>query len=219
MIGGKVYCVASDGKARQGKALISLTEHFPLSPSSPLYVHLGGLSLLNLMVGDDEITSDKDYKHVMKQLQHVHLCPSSISVSRVQITPRILHSHLEANKYSLSQINNLLNVTDKQDVTTMLNLMQLIWSLPPPLPTDKPNFRETHTALNQHAKLLRYLILPYINIDLSLFKQLKFLSAAAHLMYILYTHQNMHSSYLPSPLYHDIQIMVKNVFFCVTKAK
>src|SRR5258708_3535983 len=119
----------------------------------------------------------------------------------------------------LSQINNLLNVTDKQDVTMMLNLMQLIWSLLPPLPTDKPNFCETHTALNQHAKLLRYLILPYINVNLSLFKQLKFLSAAAHLMYILYTHQNMHSSYLPSPLYHDIQIMVKNVFFCVTKAK
>jgi len=29
----------------------------------------------------------------------------------------------------------------------------------------------------------------------------------------------MCSSYLPSPLYCDIQIMVKNVFFCVAKAK
>ena len=28
----------------------------------------------------------------------------------------------------------------------------------------------------------------------------------------------MCSSFLPSPLYHDIQIMVKNVFFCVAKA-
>ena len=66
MTKGKVYCLASDGKSRYGKALVTLTEHTPLSPTSPLFLHLGQLPLLNLMVGEDEITSDKDYKHVMK---------------------------------------------------------------------------------------------------------------------------------------------------------
>src|SRR5260370_14449928 len=103
---------------------------------------------------------------------------------------------------------------DKQDVMTMLNLMHLIWSLPLPLPTDKPIFCETHIALNHHSKLLRYLILPYINPKLSLFEQLKFLSAGAHLAYVLFTHKNAHASFLPMPLYPDIQIMVKNAFFC-----
>ncbi|KAF8327198.1 uncharacterized protein EI90DRAFT_2928786 [Cantharellus anzutake] len=216
---GRVYCIASDGESRRGKALVSLTERFLLSPLSPLYVHLGGLPLLNLMVGEDEITSDKDYKHVMKRLRHTHLRTSGVSIGRVQITPAVLRSHLEANGCSIARINNLLNATDKQDVTTMLNLMQLIWSLPPPLPTDKPVLQETCIALNQHSKLLRYLILPYINIELSLYEQLKFLSAAAHLTYILFTHQNARSSFLPLPLYRDIQIMVKNVYFCVAKAK
>ncbi len=63
---GKVYCLASDGESRHGKALVALMECMPLSPTSPLFMHLGGLPLLNVMVGEDELTSDKDYKHVMK---------------------------------------------------------------------------------------------------------------------------------------------------------
>ena len=82
---GKVYCVTSDSEARRGKALASLTECYPLLPLSLLYVHLGGLQLLNLMVGEDEITSDKDYKHIMKQLQHVHLhCKQENPPARAQ---------------------------------------------------------------------------------------------------------------------------------------
>ncbi len=63
---GRLYCLASDGESRHGKALIALTEHMPLSSTSPLFAHLGSLPLLNLMVGEDELTSDKYYKHVMK---------------------------------------------------------------------------------------------------------------------------------------------------------
>src|SRR5260221_7530131 len=72
-----------------------------------------------------------------------------------------------------------MNITDKQDVMTMFNLMQLIWSLPPPLATNNPIHYETHIALNQYSKLLCYLILPYINVDMNLHEQLKSLSAVA----------------------------------------
>src|SRR5260370_31711340 len=125
-------------------------------------------------------------------------------VGGIQITPSILQSHLEANKYPMSQINNLMNITDKQDVTTMLNLMQLIWSLPPPLATNKPTHHRACIALNQHSKLLQYIILPYINVSMSLYDQLKSLSVAAHLAYIFFTHDNAQSAFLPSPLYCDI---------------
>ncbi|KAF8327604.1 uncharacterized protein EI90DRAFT_3018097 [Cantharellus anzutake] len=216
---GSVYCLASDGESRRGKALVALMEHTPLSPTSRLYAYLGGLPLLNLLVGEDELTSDKDYKHVMKRLRHTHLRPSGVSVGGVQITPSVLQSHLEGNKYPSSQINNLMNVTDKQDITTMFNLMLLIWKLPPPLTTDNPIYYKTHVTLNQHSKLVKYLILPYINVDMSLHDQLKSLSAVAHLAYIFFTDHNAHLAYLPSPLYRDIQIMVKNVFFCVAKMK
>ncbi len=66
MTKGKVYCVASDDESRCGKALVVLTERMALSPTSPLFMYLGSLLLLNLMVGEDELMSDKDYKHVMK---------------------------------------------------------------------------------------------------------------------------------------------------------
>ncbi len=101
----------------------------------------------------------------------------------------------------------------------MLNLMQLIWLLPPPLATNKPIFCQACIALNLHSKLLQYLIPPYINVNMSLYEQLKSLSAAVHLAYVFYTHHNAHSAFIPSLLYHDIQIMVKNAFFCVTKTK
>src|SRR5260370_40022407 len=61
---GSVYCITSDGKSRCGKVLIALTEHTPLSPTSPLFAHLSRLPLLNLMVGEDELTLDKHYKHI-----------------------------------------------------------------------------------------------------------------------------------------------------------
>ncbi len=83
-----------------------------------------------------------------------------------------------------------MNVADKQDVTTMYNLMQLIWLLPPPIATDNPIFCQAHVALNQHLKLLQYLILPYINININIYEQLRSLSAMAHLAYILFTHCN-----------------------------
>src|SRR5258705_10360135 len=48
MTKGKVYCVASDGESRHGKALVALTEGTALSRTSPLFTYLGRLRLLNL---------------------------------------------------------------------------------------------------------------------------------------------------------------------------
>ena len=63
---GSAYCITSNGESRCGKALIALTECMPLSLTSSLFAPLSGLPLLNLMVGEDELTLDKDYKHIMK---------------------------------------------------------------------------------------------------------------------------------------------------------
>ena len=54
---------------------------------------------------------------------------------------------------------------------------------------------------------------------MSLYEQLKSLSAVAHLAHTFFTHHNACSAFIPSPLYCDIQIMVKNAFFCVAKTK
>src|SRR5260370_36840622 len=98
-----------------------------------------------------------------------------------------------------------MNVADKQDVTTMYNLMQLIWLLPPPIATDNPIFCQVPAALNQHSKLLPYLILPYINMNMNIYEQLRSLSAMAHLAYILFTHCEAASPFLPHRLYCHMQ--------------
>ena len=67
VISGPIYCLASDGKSHWGKALIQLMEQKELSSSSALYPMLGSLPLLNQLVGENKLTSDKDYKHCFKR--------------------------------------------------------------------------------------------------------------------------------------------------------
>ena len=61
--------------------------------------------------------------------------------------------------------------------------------------------------------------MPYLNIDLSLREQLEYLSTAAHICLALFTHDSAHTKFMPSQLYGDIMIMIKNVYFCVAKVK
>ncbi|KAH8979219.1 hypothetical protein EDB86DRAFT_3089271 [Lactarius hatsudake] len=61
--------------------------------------------------------------------------------------------------------------------------------------------------------------MPYICVDLSIEDQLEYLSYAAHLALVLYVHEKACSNFVPTALYVDLVMMVKNVFFCVTKAK
>ena len=83
LMNGHVYCLASDGESQHGKVLVALTKKLLLSELSPIYPLIQNLALLNKLVGDQDITSDKDYKHVMKHMQHAHLFPKAIWVGLV----------------------------------------------------------------------------------------------------------------------------------------
>ncbi|KAF8988285.1 hypothetical protein BDQ17DRAFT_1435112 [Cyathus striatus] len=56
-----------------------------------------------------------------------------------------------------------------------------------------------------------------ISFDLSLSEQIEHLSTAAHLGLGLYKKDG--KEFLPANLYTDIMLMIKNVVFCVAKAK
>ncbi|KAK7024593.1 hypothetical protein VNI00_016198 [Paramarasmius palmivorus] len=58
--------IASDGEARCGEAIIHLTFKKQLESTSSIYPLLKDCNLMNMEVGDDDITGDKDSKHVMK---------------------------------------------------------------------------------------------------------------------------------------------------------
>lgn len=61
------------------------------------------------------------------------------------------------------------------------------------------------------------MVFPYLCVDLSPLEQIKHLSAAAHLTLSLY--RSAKKDFIPTHLYIDLMIMIKNVLFCVVKAK
>ncbi|TEB26937.1 hypothetical protein FA13DRAFT_1795190 [Coprinellus micaceus] len=192
----RIVSIASDGEARRGAALAELTFKKPLSPSSPIYEQLSPLTFMNLMVGDDDITADKDWKHVFKRLRNLLLRASGVVVGGVRITPTIIQAHLKAEGTSPDHIRAILNPNDKQDNPAFVQARESLWIL---------------------RRFLYHTVVPYICINLSITEQLEHLSAASHLALALYKMEGKH--FLPTQLYTDLQLMIKNIFFCVAKAK
>jgi hypothetical protein len=216
----RIISLASDGESRRGKALTSLTYTNPLAPSSPIYDQLIHLDLMDLFVGADDITADKDYKHIFKRLRNTLLRKNGCIVRGIKLTPSLIRKHLQHSGLMDSHINHILNPADKQDVVLAYNLLKDLWCLPPADPQSSTmSYRQGREALRLYGQLSYHLIFPYIYVELTLLDQLEHLSAAVHLLLTLYVHDDARSSFVPNALFVDVGIMVKNVFFCVAKVK
>ncbi|KAF6753578.1 hypothetical protein DFP72DRAFT_1010378 [Ephemerocybe angulata] len=217
-IGLRVVSLASDGESRRGSALVQLTMKRPLSTTSPIYPLLAPLELMNRHVGDDDLTADKDWKHVFKRLRNLLLRSRGVVIAGTRITPDILKAHLRAHGTSSEHINAIFNPNDLQDVKLAFDMLRDIWSLPKEAPElSNPGFKRAREAIWVLGRFLYHLVFPYLCVYLSLSDQLEHLSAAAHLALTLYAQAG--KDFLPTLLYSDIMIMIKNVFFCVAKAK
>ncbi|KAN0132253.1 hypothetical protein V8E53_010019 [Lactarius tabidus] len=194
MIGCPLFTIASDRESHRGSALTVLTHLQPLDPDSELLSLLRNLCLMNILVSDNNITADKDQKHVMKHCRN-------FTIHNFIITPVLVCFHLQVNNIPSHQIAYLLNPTDRQDVLLCYTLMKEIWSLPPSVPTDNPGFVAARGVL----------------VTLSLQEQLVHLSAAAHLATYLFTANGTRCKAMPSPTFKDLILLVKNTFFCVAK--
>ena len=215
----RTVCIASDGEAKRGDALVIQAMSSELSANSPIYTLLRPLEYLNLLVGPDDITVDKDFKHIIKRQRNVFMRAKGIEVMGFCITPAILLSHLEHNGVSALQLSSLLNPNDKQDVLLAFSLLRAIWSLPPPPAGCDPAFMLARRTLNIYGEFARHLMLPYVCVDQNLDEQLIHLSAAAHLAFLLYRHNHASTRFMPRQSYLDIVLMIKNAFFCVAKMK
>ena len=97
------------------------------------------------------------------------------------------------------------------------DMLKDIWSLPRSSTNSRQGFLEAREALWTLGKLLYHMVFPYLCVDLCLSEQIEHLSAAAHLVMILY--RLAKKEFIPTNLYIDLMIMIKNVLFCVAKAK
>ncbi|KAJ7454366.1 hypothetical protein B0H11DRAFT_2200685 [Mycena galericulata] len=174
---------------------------------------------MNLQVGPDDITPDKDYRHVIKTVRNLLMRKMGINLLGCLITPAVVKQHLRAAGLTKERINSLLNPNDRQHVALGYQLLNELWSLRDPLPSDSPGFSRARRALQTFGKLGYYLVMPYICVTLSLREQLTHLSAAAHLLLILFTGNRAGTSFMANQTFVNVMLMIKNAFFCVAKAK
>ncbi|KAH6911155.1 hypothetical protein BKA70DRAFT_1460357 [Coprinopsis sp. MPI-PUGE-AT-0042] len=109
----RTVCLSSDGETRRGKAMVSLTFKRRLQPESNIWPLLNFLIFMNLFVGNDDLTCDKDWKYVIKRLRNLLLRRKGFVVHGVRITPSIIKAHLSAEGISADHIRSILNPNDK----------------------------------------------------------------------------------------------------------
>jgi hypothetical protein len=176
------------------------------------------LQLLDLHVGDDNLTCDKDWKHVFKRFRNLLVRQCGIVIMGYQITPDIIRDHFQSEGLSADHIRALFNPDNQQDVKLAFDMLKDIWTLPRvPSNNTRPGFSTAREALWMLGKLLYHMAFPYLCVELSLSEQIEHLSAAAHLAITLYKLAG--KDFIPMHLYIDLMIMIKNVLFCVAKAK
>jgi hypothetical protein len=137
----------------------------------------------------------------------------------VHIKPAVIRSHFNSNNLTSTRINYLLNPNDWQDVKLSYDLLQEVWSLPDPSPIALPGFNQAWKSFKTLGELFLHILVPYICVDLSLLEQLIHLSAAAHLLLALFAEDESATKLMPTQLYVNIMIMIKNIYFCVVKTK
>ncbi|KAJ7512180.1 hypothetical protein B0H11DRAFT_1843949 [Mycena galericulata] len=210
---------ASDGEAKRGSAFVKEFMKYRLKDTSLIFPLLSPLLFMNLQVGPDDITPDKDYRHVIKTVRNLLMRKMGINLLGCLITPAVVKQHLRAAGLTKERIDSLLNPNDRQHVALGYQLLNELWSLRDPLPSDSPGFSRARRALQTFGKLGYYLVMPYICVTLSLREQLIHLSAAAHLLLILFTGNRAGTSFMANQTFVNVMLMVKNAFFCVAKAK
>ncbi len=215
--GLRIVSIASDGETRRGSSLVQLTFKKKLQETSPIYEQLKDLPFMDFHVGDDDITADKDWKHVAKRFRNYAIRARGIVIRDFRVTPAIISNHLKSEGYSALHVHSLFKPDDSQDVKLAFDLLKAIWTLPTLATHENPSFFAGRHALCMLGKLFYHTVFPYMCTELSLTEQLEHLSAAAHLALVLYYDKG--KDFMPTLLYQDLAIMIKNVIFCVAKAK
>ncbi|THU94060.1 hypothetical protein K435DRAFT_669146, partial [Dendrothele bispora CBS 962.96] len=218
---GPIWTIASDGDPTRRVALYIYCMHKKLDQNDSLYCYLGTLLGLNLYTGDNNITMDFDYKHLFKRICTLLCSNEGMYIDTTKIDKNLLSrwfERIEDHDWSDQTIYALLNPADAQNVPRAIKLIQVIIKLRQIETFDfTPAEERIHSSLCILAEMLEALLMPFIEITLTLSDQLEYLSKFAHIscaLYLIHT-----TNFMPNQLFGDLQAMVKNAFFTVAKTK
>jgi hypothetical protein len=188
-----------------------------LNPDDSIYSTLSALPLFNLRCGDDALTADFDWKHVLKRFRNTAIRHKGFSINGWAFSTSVLREHLKSLDMSDLTIETLLSPNDKQDVVLMIKLLYAISQLSSAPATASPLTRSMRDMLRLLGRVYGNLLSAYLDVSLSLHEQLVKLSTAGHLILALYNSDKGH--FIPVQSYFDVMCMIKNIYFCVAKAQ
>ncbi|KZS97047.1 hypothetical protein SISNIDRAFT_406124, partial [Sistotremastrum niveocremeum HHB9708] len=209
----QVWSLATDGDSRRRRVFAMLTMIDTIEKSSPLGLVMGDMPLFDFHCGKNQLTSDCDIKHVMKRYRNTLIRQSGVSVDDVELPPKRLRTFLEP-EFGKATTHNLLEPTDKQDVTLMYRLLGGIAGLQTSQHATPLEMNERR-ILTLLGRVYWHLLEPYTNRELSLHEQLVHLSALAHLVLSLYSSER--GRFMPVQLFYDTMACIKSVYVCVAK--
>jgi hypothetical protein len=143
----RTICMESDGETRRGTTFMIKTWKHKLPPTSNIHNLLKDLKFMKFMVGDDDLTGDKDPKHIDKRLRNCFLRERGIRIIGVDLTPAIMRTHFQSTDHTAEHIHSVFNPEDKQDVRLAFEMLKDIWSLPPCPPGTSPGVSAAREAL------------------------------------------------------------------------
>ncbi|KAG1777967.1 hypothetical protein EV702DRAFT_947624, partial [Suillus placidus] len=217
---GPIFSVATDGDSMWRAAGHSMFLKTNLPTTSRLYGTLSHMQGLNLATGDYEITLDFDLKHILKRWCTLLRTRKGMKLSNGHsITSAVLAHYLAWLPHmDESSVTKLLNPDDPQDVPRAVELMQAIIALSKfniDTITGDVGMCADMSSIKSLGTILESLLLPFIDVTLSLQQQVTYLSRYAHLTFTFF--RLYRSAFMPHVLYYDSQTMVKNVCFCIAK--
>ncbi|KAF8810813.1 hypothetical protein BYT27DRAFT_7221830 [Phlegmacium glaucopus] len=144
-----ITSIASDA------SFILLTFKSNLPHNSPIYPLLKPLKFLNLYVGDDDLTCDKDWKHVFKHWRNLLLQQRGVVVNGLCITPDIIWDQFKSSGLSADHICSLFNPEDQQDIKMAFDMLKDIWNLSR-ASTNSCREQIEHLSATAHLTLILY---------------------------------------------------------------
>lgn len=210
---GSLWSIASDGDATFRQARNELCNRYQLDPTSQLGQMLGPLLGLNLYTSKNLITATCDPKHIFKRFATL-LRGTGLTVKDHFICSNDIREQLIVTlKISETEVNDIMNTLDKQNVPVkLLRYLCTLQGVQPP--ADEFRYLR-YERICFVGKLFGFFLEPFVDVRMDLDSQLQSLLTFAHLAVALQLEHG--TAFLTRPLYADTQATIKNIYFVVAR--
>src|SRR5260370_31237923 len=113
----------------------------------------------------------------------------------------------------------MLNTADKQDDQKSHERLKHVSNLSLAPNDCNPTWIAQRHAIYLMGCICYFLVWSFTDVMFCLWQQLEYLSAMSHLLLVLFRANPEKGEFMPTQLYTDTQLMIKNIFFCVAKEK